>query len=213
MAPVRDTHASQLSEKRMNRVDYNKAMKEIAAEGRLLLHVCCAPCSSSVLRRLVGYEIIPYYYNPNIDTEEEFLLRAAQFEKLDVTPEIVPYAHDEFLRAVRGHENDAEGGERCRACIALRLERTAQRAAQEGIGMFCSTLSVSPHKDADFINRTGETLAKKYGVKFLPNDFKKENGFLQSVQLSKEAGLYRQAYCGCEFAKNNGGEIRNDGTQ
>ena len=192
-----------------NKVDYNKLMKEIPKRGKLLLHVCCAPCSSSVLPRLEGFDIVPYFYNPNIDTVAEYGKRAEQFIKLGASPVVEKYDHNEFLSAVRGLENAPEGGERCRKCIAMRLERAAVKAREEGAEWFCSTLSVSPHKDAEFINAVGETLEKKYGVKFLPNDFKKENGFLNSVRLSKQANLYRQNYCGCEFSRREdafGGE-------
>lgn len=179
--------------------DYNKLMKECALGGKLLLHVCCAPCSAGVLPRLGGFDILPYFYNPNINTSAEYFLRAEQFGKLGVEPIIEKYEHNEFLQVARGLESEPEGGARCRACIALRLERAAQKAAELKADLFCSTLSVSPHKDARFINETGEALAKKYGVPFLPNDFKKENGFLLSVQRSRECGVYRQNYCGCEF--------------
>lgn len=182
--------------------DYNKLFHEVDGRGKkLFLHVCCAPCSSGVLPRLVGFEVTHYFYNPNIDTAAEYQLRAAQFAKLGVSPIVAEYDHGEFLSAVKGLESQPEGGERCKACIALRLERTAAEAAKAGADYFCSTLSVSPHKNARFINETGEKLASKHGVKFLPNDFKKENGFLLSTRVSKELEIYRQAYCGCEFAK------------
>lgn len=185
----------------MNGTDYNKRMHEIVPCGqKLLLHVCCAPCACGVLPRLTGFAVLPFFYNPNIDTAEEYALRAAQFEKL-MPIEVSGYDHAEFLRVAQGHEDEPEGGARCRACIALRLEKTAQKAVDAGADFFCSTLSVSPHKDARFINEVGEALAKKYGVAFLPSDFKKEGGFLLSTQRSKALRLYRQNYCGCEFAK------------
>ena len=192
----------------MNKTDYNKCMKEKAAAhagAKLLLHVCCAPCSSSVLPRLSSFAVTPFYCNPNIDTKEEFDKRYAQFAKLGVRPVCVPYDHEAFLACVRGLENEHEGGARCRKCIFMRLEETAKYAAAHGYDCFCSSLSVSPHKDAAFINEAGEALAKQYGVAFLPNDFKKENGYLESVRRSKEADLYRQNYCGCEFGKNGSG--------
>ena len=189
----------------MNKTDYNKCMKERAAHAqgaKLLLHVCCAPCSSSVLPRLAGFTVTPFYCNPNIDTQEEFDKRYAQFVKLPATPVCVPYDHEAFLACVRGLEQEKEGGARCRMCIFMRLEEAAKYAAAHGYDYFCSSLSVSPHKDAAFINEAGEALAQKYGVAFLPNDFKKENGYLESVRLSRAADLYRQNYCGCEFSKN-----------
>lgn len=187
----------------MHNEDYNKQMREIAGQGKkLLLHVCCAPCACGVLPRLGDFTVLPFFYNPNIDTKEEYDLRAAQFCKLGVAPEVCAYDPAEFMRVAQGLENEPEGGARCRACIALRLERTAMRAKEIGADYFCSTLSVSPHKDARFINETGQALAAKYGVPFLPNDFKKENGFLLSTQVSKEKDVYRQSYCGCAFARN-----------
>ena len=186
----------------MPAVDYNKQMNEIERHGqKLLLHVCCAPCSCGVLPRLSGFTVLPYFYNPNIDTAKEYDLRAAQFALLGVSPTVEAYRHEEFLQAVRGLESAPEGGERCRICIAMRLERTAQKAKEVGADLFCSTLSVSPHKNAAYINKVGQILAAKYGVPFLPNDFKKENGFLLSTQKSKEYKIYRQNYCGCEFAR------------
>lgn len=186
----------------MEKIDYNKQMQTVARHGQtLLLHVCCAPCSAGVLPRLNGFTVVPYFYNPNIDTQEEYDLRAAQFCKLGVEPHICAYDPDEFLRAVRGLEEEKEGGARCKACIAFRLEKTAQYAKQIGADLFCSTLSVSPHKDAAYINEVGARLAQTYGVAFLPNDFKKENGFLLSARISKEKNLYRQSYCGCKFGR------------
>lgn len=185
----------------MIKPDYNKLMKEFPRGGKLLLHVCCAPCASGVIGRLGGFTVIPYFYNPNIDTEEEYILRFKQFEKLGLNPIAEKYEHNKFLQTARGLEGEPEGGARCRACILLRLERAAQKAKDTGADAFCSTLSVSPHKDAEFINEAGLNLEKKYGIKFLPNDFKKENGFLLSTLKSKELGIYRQNYCGCEFGK------------
>lgn len=182
-------------------VDYNKLFGDAEKRGLLVLHVCCAPCSCGVLPRLDGFELLPFFYNPNIDTVEEYDKRAAQFRKLGVDPIVAEYDHDEFLSEVEGLESCPEGGERCRKCIALRLRKTAEFAKEKGADLFCSTLSVSPHKDAKFINEVGQKLAEEYGVKFLPNDFKKENGFLKSTRVSKELGIYRQDYCGCEFAR------------
>lgn len=177
--------------------EYDRLFEAIPHKGKLALHVCCAPCACGVLPRLDGFEILPYYYNPNIDTREEYALRAAQFPALGISPVVAPYDHDLFLRLTRGRERDPEGGERCRICIAHRLEETAKFAAAHRADWFCSTLSVSPHKDARFINETGERLAAVYGVAFLPNDFKKQDGFLLSTRRSKALGLYRQSYCGC----------------
>ena len=185
----------------MNKTDYNKLFKEYRRGGTLLLHVCCAPCSAGLMPRLNGFNVVPYCYNPNIDTLTEYNLRASQYAKLGMTPIIEKYDHGEFLNAVKGLESEPEGGERCKVCIQMRLEKAAEKAAEIHADLFCSTLSVSPLKNAEFINAAGARLGEKYGVPFLPNDFKKDNGFLLSTQNSKSAGLYRQTYCGCEFGR------------
>ena len=183
--------------------DYNRQMNAIRRVGqKVLLHVCCAPCTLGVMPRLMGFTVYPFYYNPNIDTKKEYDLRAAQFLKMGMQPFICEYDHWLFLRLSEVWEREPEGGRRCRACIAMRLERTARQAKMIGADYFCSTLSVSPHKDVNFINEMGQVLAAKYGVAFLPNDFKKENGFVLSAIRSKDAGLYRQNYCGCEFGRS-----------
>lgn len=188
-------------------MNYNELFNEYPHKGTLLLHVCCAPCSCGVLPRLDGFKVIPYFYNPNIDTLDEYELRAEQFSKLGVEPIIEKYDHGEFLREIAGLESEPEGGERCKLCIAMRLRQTAVMAAKMKTDCFCSTLSVSPHKNAEYINEVGEALQKQYGVKFLPNDFKKQNGFLNSTKISKELGIYRQNYCGCEFARGLYGRV------
>ena len=179
--------------------------QEISSFGnkpRLLLHCCCAPCSSAVIERIKQYfNITFYYYNPNIYPEQEFELRKTEFKKLGIDVFSEEYNHQEFLNVVKGLENEEEGGGRCRVCIAQRLNKTFDYAKANGYDVVTTTLSISPHKDAEFINTLGEQLEKKFNVKFLHADFKKQNGYLRSIELCKELGIYRQDYCGCEFTK------------
>lgn len=189
------------------KIDYNKLMhKEISSFGdkpKLLLHCCCAPCSSAVIEKLKQYfDITYFFYNPNIYPESEYLLRRDEFKKLDVNVVELTYSHNEFLKVVNGYENEKEGGARCRICIAQRLDKTFEYATINNFDIVTTTLSISPHKDAEFINMLGESLQEKYGVKYLHADFKKENGYLRSIQICKENDIYRQDYCGCEFSKN-----------
>ena len=176
---------------------------------KLMLHSCCAPCSSYVLEYLSDYFIIKVlYYNPNIYPEEEFYKRLDEQKRLigemklknTVTVESIGYCSERFYKAVQGLENIREGGERCFACYRLRLEETAKLAAEQGLDYFCTTLSVSPYKNAEKLNEIGCEVAKKYNVKFLPSDFKKKGGFLRSTQISAQYGMYRQNYCGCVFS-------------
>lgn len=185
--------------------DYNKEMKTeistIATQQKLLLHVCCAPCTSACLDRLKPLDITLFYYNPNTYPAEEYDKRFLQFSKLTELPIIkCEYNHNQFLNIAQDLSLEKEGGARCQKCISLRLEKTFQYAKQNGFDYVTTTLTISPHKDATFINQKGQELSKKYGVKFLPSDFKKENGFLDSINLSKQLDLYRQDYCGCEFS-------------
>ena len=189
------------------KIDYNKLMhEEISSFGskpKLLLHCCCAPCSSAVIEKLKEYfEITYFYYNPNIFPEQEYLLRRDEFIKLGVKVVELKYNHNDFLDVVKGYENEKEGGVRCRICIAERLDKAFQYAVSNNYEIVTTTLSISPHKDAEFINKLGENLEAKYGVKYLHADFKKENGYLNSINICKEKGIYRQDYCGCEFSKN-----------
>ena len=177
---------------------------------RLFLHSCCAPCSSYVLEYLSQYfSITDFYYNPNISPEEEYRRRAGELKRLisemplanPVRFEEAPYNADEFYQAVRGMEDLPEGGERCFVCYRLRMREAARRAAEGGYDYFTTTLSISPLKNAQKINEIGEELAREYGVKHLPSDFKKKNGYLRSIELSRLYGLYRQDYCGCAFSR------------
>lgn len=177
---------------------------------RLLLHSCCAPCTSSVLERLYPhFEVTLYYYNPNTYPEEEYkkrgdelpkLLRASGMEDVDIL--WGDYEPRRFFDAARGLEDAPEGGARCGECFALRLEGTAERARAGGFEFFCSTLTVSPHKNAAAVNAAGESAGTKYGVRWLPSDFKKRDGYLRSLRLSALYGLYRQCYCGCLFSRD-----------
>lgn len=188
-------------------IDYNKIMQqEISSFGgkpKLLLHCCCAPCSSAVIEKLKDYfELTFYFYNPNIYPQSEFELRKAEFTKLGVCVVDQGYNHEEYLQAVKGLEQEKEGGQRCHICIALRMNKSFEYAKQNGFDFVTTTLSISPHKDAEFINKTGEILEGKFGVKYLHADFKKQNGYLRSIQICKQLGIYRQEYCGCEFGLN-----------
>ena len=175
---------------------------------RLLLHACCGPCSSAVLEQLSQYfEITILYYNPNIWPAEEYHRREEELERfvaqahpLGVTVVEDRYDPQEFYDAARGLEDEPERGQRCTACYRLRMRRAAQYAAEHGFDWFTTTLSISPHKDAVRINQIGQELAAEFGVPHLPSDFKKKNGYLRSLQLSAEYGLYRQDYCGCVFS-------------
>ena len=184
-------------------------LNEIAASGsvpRLLLHCCCAPCASYALEYLSGFfRIGVLFYNPNIRPREEFDKRAMQFDKLlSMAPlhgraELIaaPYDDAEFDSVAANYPDEPEGGRRCRECFELRLGKTAALAEAGGYDYFTTTLTVSPHKDAAVINGIGGALAERRGVRFLHADFKKRDGFKQSIELSKRYGLYRQTYCGC----------------
>ena len=188
-------------------IDYNKLMNEqISSFGgtkpRLLLHCCCAPCSSAVIERLKEFfEITFYYYNPNIFPEQEYNLRKEEFKKLNVDLVAEAYNHQEFVNITKGMENEKEGGMRCRACIAQRMNQSFNYASKNGFDFVTTTLSISPHKDAKYINDLGEQLQQNFNVKYLYADFKKQNGYLRSIQICKDLKIYRQDYCGCEFSK------------
>ena len=195
--------------------NYQKQLdKEIARlKGKkpsLLLHSCCGPCSSYVLEYLTKYfEVSLFWYNPNIWPQEEFEKRFRNqikiIEDMGLADQVQilasPWKHEEYLRRVKGLENEPEGGERCTECFRMRLNETAQMAKKYRFEWFCTTLTVSPHKDAAKLNALGEEIGRAYGVNFLPSDCKKRDGYRRSIELSKEYGLYRQNYCGCEFSK------------
>ena len=201
-------------------------IKQSGKKATLLLHSCCAPCSSHVLTVLQRYyDITIFFYNPNIYPEEEFALRKAELLKLiDIlnketlekektnafedkvfheTPinfAIVPYNPKEFYDVIGGYEKALEGSPRCYLCYTLRLEKTAKYAFENGFDYFCTTLTVSPYKNAFWLNEAGKLISKQYNIKFLQSDFKKNDGYKHSLELSEKYGLYRQHYCGCEFS-------------
>ena len=179
--------------------------KETARKPRLLLHACCGPCASSVLEYLTPhFDVTVYYYNPNILPKDEFIKRENALKEVvshfDGVNLVVPNQDEqEYVSYVKGHKSDPEGGARCSLCFNLRLENTAKYMLEnvETFDFFATTLTVSPHKNAPLINEIGNTVAKKYGVNYLSSDFKKRDGYLRSIQLCKEWGIYRQTYCGC----------------
>ena len=195
--------------------NYYKEMESILQtlgdkKERLLLHACCAPCSSAVLEYLTRhFDITLFYYNPNIHPEEEYFKRAGELPKLlmcagmeDVGLIVSEYDPGEFFAAAEGLESEPEGGARCEKCFDLRLSKTAQAAAENGFDYFATTLTVSPHKNAPLINSIGELLSAQYGIPWLPSDFKKRDGYLRSIRLCQEYGIYRQCWCGCAFSAN-----------
>ena len=195
------------------KINYQAEMEaEIAAlNGRrptLLLHSCCGPCSSAVIERLAEhFRLTLYYYNPNIEPEAEYRRRLAEQERLlSLLPgglSLLPceYDHDAFSAFAQAMADEPEGGKRCLSCFALRLGQTARAAKENGFEYFTTTLSVSPHKNAEVLNAIGEGIARQLGVRYLTADFKKKNGYLRSLQLSKAFDLYRQDYCGCLYSK------------
>ncbi len=177
---------------------------------RLLLHACCAPCSSYTLEYLTKYfDITLFFYNPNIAPAKEYFFRAEELERfLSAHPAcggvdlFVPaYDSTPFFAIAKGLEDVPEGGERCMKCYRLRLAETAQAARDGGYDYFCTTLSISPYKNAPALNEIGGELGKEYGVKYLYSDFKKKGGYARSIELSREYDLYRQDYCGCVYSK------------
>ena len=200
----------------MEKRNYQKELDVVTGglTGRpsLLLQACCGPCSSYVLEYMTKYfDVTVLFYNPNIRPEAEYDKRLTTLKQLlaampmDHPPALMEpgWRGEEFEKAVKGLEKEPEGGARCAVCFQLRLEETARMAAEWGFDYFGTTLTVSPHKNAEVINAIGEKLAGEYEVKWLPSDFKKRNGYLRSIQLSKEYGLYRQEYCGCGLPEND----------
>lgn len=179
--------------------------------GRLLLHVCCAPCATTALERAAEAEVGLFYYNPNIQPEDEYRLRLSQLFKLQaLSPARLlkgNYRPAVFLKAVQGLEQEPEGGKRCEACFALRLREAARAAKKYGYESFATTLTVSPHKNAALINRLGEEAGRAEGIPYIAADLKKQNGYGRSVELSGQLGLYRQQYCGCCFSNQPGNSV------
>ena len=191
----------------------DETLKQISLSGKtpkLLLHACCAPCSSYVLEYLSNYfEITIYYYNPNIHPENEYIRRINELKKF--LTEFKPknkvnlvegtYNTLEYFNEIKGLEDLGERSERCYKCYKLRIDKAAKYAKENNFDYFTTTLSISPYKKSDWINEIGGILEEKYNVKYLYADFKKKNGYKRSLELSKEYGLYRQDYCGCIYSK------------
>lgn len=202
---------------KMNKINYQKMLDNLIAENKaknlkpsLLLHVCCAPCSSYVLEYLTEhFDITSVFYNPNISSVEEYNHRAEELQRFvkekepagDIKVIIKEYCPEEFHQVIKGLEDSPEGGNRCFKCYALRLEETAKMAKEGDFDYFTTTLSISPLKNAQKLNEIGGVYEEKYGIKYLYSDFKKKEGYKRSIELSKEYNLYRQNFCGCEFSK------------
>ncbi len=198
----------------MNKTNYQKELEKtieiIKAKEKkptLLLHSCCAPCSSYVLEYLDKYfDITVFYYNPNIYPEDEFYKRQQEQIKLikdmGLNIKVIENEHmpQEFYDKIKGYENEKEGGERCKKCFELRLEKTCMYAKEHGFDYFTTTLSISPLKNAEALNETGRKIGEKYSVQYLFSDFKKNNGYKRSCELSNFYGIYRQNYCGCVYS-------------
>jgi len=183
---------------------------------RLLLHICCGPCSSYCIEYLSSYfDVTEYYSNSNIDDEEEYYKRLEEAKRLpeemglDIGWAEGVYAPDRYHELVKGHEKDPEGGARCAICFAMRLRDAAQYAAANGYDFFTTSLSISPLKDAQLLCEIGEAAGREAGVRYLPSDFKKRDGYKRSVELSAQYHMYRQNYCGCSYSASNKEEINN----
>ena len=201
----------------MNKINYSLKTQSIMDKNKrehimpsLLLHASCAPCSSSCLQYLSGhFDITVFYFNPNISPQSEFEKRLAEEERLlsELPLEGVvkliagQYDYSRFLDISKGLEDCPEGGERCFRCYRLRLEETARLAKERGFDYFCTTLTISPLKNAEKLNEIGYEAAEKYGVAWLPSDFKKKEGYKRSIELSHQYNLYRQDFCGCAFSR------------
>ena len=194
-------------------LEMEKELRQLAGRSErpvLVLHSCCAPCSSAVLERLnEAFRLVVYYYNPNISPESEFRHRSGEQQRLvsqmplngDVQVVEGEYDPERFYALTKGYEDAPEGGERCTICFEMRLRKTAEYARSIGAEYFTTTLSISPLKDAARLNSIGAELAGEYGLKYLQSDFKKKDGYRRSIQLSAEYDLYRQDFCGCVYSK------------
>lgn len=201
----------------MNKINYSLKTQSIMDKNKrehimpsLLLHACCAPCSSACLEYLSGhFDITVFYFNPNISPQSEFEKRLAEEERLlselplEGGAKLIAgqYDYSRFLDISKGLEDCREGGERCFRCYRLRLEETARLAKEKGFDYFCTTLTISPLKNAEKLNEIGYEAAEKYGVAWLPSDFKKKEGYKRSIELSHQYNLYRQDFCGCAFSR------------
>ena len=200
-------------------MNYQKKLDELIeklqkenAKPTLLLHACCAPCSSYCLEYLSKtFDITVLFYNPNIESEDEYNKRVNELIRFidecrsieGVNLEILDYDNSEFYNAVQGMEDAEEGGARCFKCYELRLRKTAEYAKENDFEYITTTLTISPHKNSDKINEIGLKVAEEYRLKYLLSDFKKNDGFKRSIELSNEYDLYRQSFCGCEFSKRD----------
>jgi len=173
----------------------------------ILIHTCCAPCSANVFKELEkDYQVSCFFYNPNIWPEEEYKKRRDECKKyckrIDISfiepDEPFDYAQDKWSIYIEGLENEPEGGKRCKKCFELRLTQTAEYAKKNGFDVFATTLTISPHKNAVLINRIGEKVAGKFGIKFFKADWKKNDGYKKSCEISRSEDFYRQNYCGCK---------------
>lgn len=192
------------------KTNYQKVLDEtlnnLKTKKKLLLHSCCGPCSSYVLTYLKKYfDITVYYYNPNIYPKEEYEKRVQTQKQIinelkDITFIEAPYDEEDYYNFVKGYENEKEGGKRCNLCFLYRLEKTAKYAKENNFDYFTTTLSVSPYKNSEVLNKIGNILEKKYNIKYLYSDFKKKEGYKTSIELSKKYNLYRQHYCGCKYS-------------
>ncbi len=208
----------------MQRPNYGRMLDEKIAQleksgekPSLLLHACCAPCSSHTLEFLTGhFDITLYFANPNISPEDEFDFRLSELRRLvkemglDINVIEEPYDPEPFYELAKGLEKLPERGERCRKCIEFRLRLAAEKAKELGSSFFTTTLTISPHKDGIFINECGGRIAGEYGVPYLFSDFKKHEGYKRSIELSRQYGLYRQDYCGCIYSRINSGRHQED---
>ena len=201
----------------MNKINYQKQTDTIidgivksGEAPKLLLHSCCAPCSSYTLEYLSQYfDITVFYFNPNISPKSEFDKRLAEQKRLieqlpsknSIKLVAGNYDYNEILTVAKGYEDAPEGGERCFRCYRMRLEKTAALAKEKGFDYFCTTLSISPLKNSQKINEIGILTAQRYGVNWLPSDFKKREGYKRSIELSRQYNLYRQNFCGCVYSK------------
>ena len=201
----------------MDKINYDNLMNEEIStfngeKKKLLLHSCCGPCSTAVIERLLPYfDITVIYYNPNIEPQEEYEKRKKVqqefLKEINVSFIDSPWNNEEFHKVTKGLEHEPEGGKRCHVCYGLRLRYVADIAKKNKFDYFTTTLTVSPYKNSDIINRIGNSIGYEKNIKYLYSDFKKREGYKRSILLSKEYKLYRQNYCGCLYAK---GELENE---
>ena len=189
----------------------DETLKNLGGKKKLLLHACCAPCSSYVIEYLSDFfDITILYYNPNIDTVDEFNYRLSELKrfvdgfKTKNKVEVISLGYDssDYLNEIKGLEGEKEGGRRCLKCFYLRLRKSALYAKENNFDYFTTTLTISPLKNSKVINEIGHELESEFGIKYLYSDFKKREGYKRSIVLSREFNLYRQDYCGCKFSKN-----------